>query len=165
MRRRVKRVFFGKAGCAACHEVNGRGGIVGPDLSGAGRLSPAALRQAIVDPNSGPAAATVVVRTRDGREIRGVRRNEDTFSVQMVDAAGRLHLLDKQTLASFQVERRSLMPADYATRLSAAEITDLVAYLRTLQGRDLRKTIGAADRGRRHRPTACATRTPSRRTG
>ena len=34
---------------------------------------------------------------KDGREIRGVRRNEDTFSLQMVDASGQLHLLDKLT--------------------------------------------------------------------
>src|SRR5207244_4428487 len=32
-------LFFGKAGCASCHEVNGRGGVVGPDLSTAGRLA------------------------------------------------------------------------------------------------------------------------------
>jgi alcohol dehydrogenase (cytochrome c) len=134
-------LFLGKAGCVTCHEVNGRGGITGPDLSGAGRQSAAALRQKIVDPNGAPAAATLVVRTRDGRDIRGVRRNEDTFSVQMVDASGRLHLLDKRTLASFQVENRSLMPADYATRLSPADIGDLVAYLRTLQSRDLRQTM------------------------
>ena len=134
-------VFFGKAACATCHEVNGRGGIAGPDLSGAGRLSPAALRQTIVDPNSGPPKVTVAARTQDGRDIRGVRRNEDTFSVQIVDAAGQLHLLDKRTLASMRVENRSLMPADYATRLSPAEIIDVVAYLRTLAGRDLRKTI------------------------
>jgi len=134
-------VFFGRGACVTCHEVNGRGGITGPDLSGAGRQSAAALRQKIVDPNGGPAAVTVVVRTRDGRDIRGVRRNEDTFSVQMVDASGQLHLLDKRALASFQVENRSLMPADYATRLSPADIGDLVAYLRTLQGRDLRQTM------------------------
>lgn len=133
-------LFFGRAGCAACHEVNGRGGIVGPDLSGAARLSAEALRLAIVDPNAGPPKATVVVRTADGREIRGVRRGEDTFSLQMVDAAGQLHLLDKRTLASMAVEERSLMPADYATRLQPAEIGDLVAYLRTLEGRDLRRT-------------------------
>src|SRR5438045_9672056 len=45
-------VFFGVGGCATCHEVNGRGGVVGPDLSGAGRQSAAALRQKIVDPNN-----------------------------------------------------------------------------------------------------------------
>jgi len=133
-------LFFGKAACATCHEVNARGGIAGPDLSGVGRLSPAALRQTIIDPNSGPPTVTVVVRTRDGRDIRGVRRNEDTFSLQIVDASGHLHLLDKRTLASMRVENRSLMPADYATRLSPDEIANVVAYLRTLQGRDLRKT-------------------------
>ena len=45
-------IFHGRAGCAGCHEVNGRGGITGPDLSNAGRLAAAALRQKIVDPNN-----------------------------------------------------------------------------------------------------------------
>src|SRR3954468_12180550 len=82
-------LFFGRAACASCHEVNGRGGVVGPDLSNAARLSAAALKQKIVDPNGAaaapatgrggaPAMATVVAKTREGREIRGVRRNEDT---------------------------------------------------------------------------------------
>src|SRR6185295_4122824 len=30
-------LFFGRAACASCHEVNGRGGVVGPDLSAAGQ--------------------------------------------------------------------------------------------------------------------------------
>jgi PQQ-dependent dehydrogenase (methanol/ethanol family) len=147
-------IFFGRAECGACHEVNGRGGIVGPDLSGAGRLSAAALGQAIVDPNNrrpagpgsaggpaGPPPATVVLTTQDGRDIRGVVRNEDTFSLQMVDASGQLHFVDKTKPASMRVEARSLMPADYASRLSAREIADIVAYLRTLHGRDLRGTM------------------------
>ena len=104
-------LFFGKAACATCHEVNGRGGIAGPDLSGAGRLSPAALRQIIIDPNSGPPDATVVVKTQDGRDIRGVRRDEDTFSVQIVDASRRT----SSTNGSWRrctSENRSLMPAE-----------------------------------------------------
>ena len=55
-------VFFGRGACVSCHEVNGRGGITGPDLSAAGRQPAAALRRKIVDPNGGPAAATLVVR-------------------------------------------------------------------------------------------------------
>ena len=41
-------LFFGRAGCASCHEINARGGVTGPDLSNAGRLTAAALRQKIV---------------------------------------------------------------------------------------------------------------------
>jgi alcohol dehydrogenase (cytochrome c) len=150
-------LFFDRAGCASCHDVNGRGGIVGPELANAGRHSPAVLRQKIVDPGrplpgsppaggrggrgGGPVA--VIVRTQEGRQIRGVRRNEDTFSLQMVDTSGRLHLLDKRTLASVAVLDQSLHPPDYASTLSEIEIANLVAYLRTLRGRDPARTAAA----------------------
>src|SRR5262249_20832414 len=132
-------LFFGKAGCGGCHEVNGRGGVTGPDLSGAGTRSPDELRAMILSPsNVGAAVAgrggpsVVSVRTQDGREITGVRRNEDTFTLQMVDASGQLHLLDKNKLAEVRYENRSLMPGDYASRLSKEELQDLIAYLSTL---------------------------------
>ncbi len=118
-------LFFGKAGCATCHQVDGRGGIVGPDLSTAARMNAAALRARIV----APVGQTLVATSKDGRQIRGVRRNEDTFSAQIVDASGTLHLVDKSMLASFRVDSTSLMPGDYATRLSPVEIDQLVAYL------------------------------------
>ena len=53
---------------------------------------------------------TVVVKMQDGQEIRGVRRNEDTFSLQMIDASGQLRLLDKTKLASVAVDTGSLHP-------------------------------------------------------
>ena len=152
-------LFFGKAGCGICHAVNGRGGVVGPDLSAAGRMPGAALQQKILDPGNraapvpggagptrggeGVQPVTLVVKTQDGREIRGVRRNEDTFSLQMVDATGQLHLLDKMTLADLRVENRSLMPDDYGRRLTETEITDVVAYLSTLRERDLTKAASS----------------------
>jgi len=145
-------LFFGRGGCAACHEVNGRGGTVGPDLSAAGQATAAALRQKILDPSNplpppgggrGARPLVVVARAKDGREIRGVRRNEDTFSLQMVDGSGQLHLLEKPELAGVRYENRSLMPGDYATRLSDAELQDLVAYLARLKGRDASRTAAA----------------------
>jgi PQQ-dependent dehydrogenase (methanol/ethanol family) len=148
-------LFFGRAECATCHEVNGRGGVVGPDLSNAGRLSAAVLQQKIVNPSApiepaggrggrgSQSPVAVVAKLQDGREIRGVRRNEDTFSLQMIDTTGQLHLLDKTKLVSVTVDSGSLHPSDYSTRLSGTEVTELVAYLRAQQGRDLAKTATA----------------------
>src|SRR5262245_6774636 len=136
-------LFFGKAQCSACHEVNGRGAMVGPDLSTAGRFAAPLLRQKILRPSepiatgrsAGPAPQVLVAPTSDGREIRGVRRNEDTFSAQIVDASGTLHLVDKTPASAFRIEKTSLMPGDYGTRLTAAEIDQLTAYLGTRRER------------------------------
>jgi alcohol dehydrogenase (cytochrome c) len=143
-------VFFGKGNCSSCHEINGRGGVVGPDLSAAGTRPAEALRAKILNPNTpaaggrgGGAPLVIVARKPDGREIQGVRRNEDTFSLQMVDASGQLHLLDKTKLSAIRRDNRSLMPQDYATRLTDSELQSLVAYLSSLKARDLTKTAQA----------------------
>jgi alcohol dehydrogenase (cytochrome c) len=138
-------MFFGRATCNACHQVNGRGGILGPDLSAAGKSTAQALRLKIVEPNANTdpngrvprAPGVVVVKTNDGREIRGSRRAEDTFSLEMVDLSGKLLLLNKAHIAEERYEFKSLMPDDYAKRLSAAELQNVVAYLKTLDPRNL----------------------------
>src|SRR5262245_17535010 len=64
------------------------------------------LRRPSATPAGRPAPRIPIVtaRTADGRDIRGFRRNEDTFTVQIVDAAGMLHSLDKSTLADLRVD-------------------------------------------------------------
>lgn len=144
-------LFYGKAACGSCHAVNGRGGLLGPDLSAAGRAAAAMLRAKILNPATdmnpegrgrrGPSA--VVVKTDDGRELRGVLRIEDTYSLQMMDMSGKLQLLDKAHIRNQSYEFKSLMPDDFGKRLSGPEIQNVVAYLKTLNGRDLSKTIHA----------------------
>ncbi len=139
-----ERIFAEK--CAGCHQVNGSGGIAGPDLSNAGRFTPEALREKIANPDTasnpggrgGP--STVVVRTKDGREIRGLRRAEDSFTLLITDASGKLLRFEKRDLADQRTEQKSLMPAE---RLSGSELAALVEYLRTLNGRDAAKVIQA----------------------
>ncbi len=125
-------LFFGKAGCADCHSSGGKGGFLGTDLSGYGRRhAPGTIRDAILNPNRdlSPEQETVVATTRDGQQLLGLARNEDNFSVQLLDTEGHFHFLMKSDLADLKREPRSLMPADYATRLSPAELDDLVSYL------------------------------------
>jgi alcohol dehydrogenase (cytochrome c) len=144
-----EQLFFGKANCAACHEINARGASIGPDLSNAARFAAEALRQKIIDPMTsmnpnqrgrrrGPSVA--VVKTKDGNRIRGLVRSEDTYTMVLVDTTGKLHLLDKKNLADVSYESGSLMPNDYGQQLSSGELDNLVAFLKSCDGRDLAKT-------------------------
>ena len=125
-------LFWGKGGCQKCHQVNGRGGQLGPDLSNAGatRALPQ-LRESIVDPDAdgavGYRAVTAVMN--DGRRLEGVARNRTNYSLQLQDVQGKLHLLNVGDIRELTIARGSPMPRDYRTRLTKQEIEDLVSYL------------------------------------
>ncbi len=129
-------VFMGKGDCVNCHSVGDRGGSVGPDLSEIGlRRTPESLRLSIVDPGAEiyREYLTVSAITKLGQRIEGIALNEDDLSIQLRDSAGNPKSFLKENLRDLRREERSLMPS-YASRLSAVEIENLVAYLRTLRG-------------------------------
>lgn len=128
-------LFFGKGGCSSCHVAEGRGGRGGPDLHDVGgSRSLTHLRESMVDPG-----AKVLPRDRwiratgyDGAEYSGLRLNEGTFTVQVLEIDGNLLSLAKEDLEKFEVRRDSAMPS-YRDRLSEKEIDDLTAYLAGLR--------------------------------
>jgi putative heme-binding domain-containing protein len=127
-----KLFFFGKAGCAKCHMINGAGGFLGADLSSYGsNVSIEDMRAAITDPNRDlePTERTVLVTTRDGRQFTGIARNEDNFSLQLQTLEGAFHLFAKADLEHIEYRPKSLMPSDYGSVLSASELDDLVSFL------------------------------------
>ena len=118
--------------------INGKGGRLGPDLSRIGvARSAAALAREIRSASEyvPPGYEPVSVVTRDGRRIRGCRKNEDSLSIQIMDTNEQLLSFLKKDLREVVDEKQSLMP-DYGTdKLNSAETEDLLAYLRTLRGR------------------------------
>lgn len=129
---RGRSLFFGAAGCSRCHMVAGRGGFLGPDLTGYAQSHSARdVRSAIVNPNQNLPYSnyTVVAVTREGRRLVGIARNEDNFSLQLQTPDGAFHLLTKANLKTLRHEPRSLMPSDYGSKLSGAEIDDLISFL------------------------------------
>jgi cytochrome c oxidase cbb3-type subunit III len=129
--------LYGSNGCASCHVLSGSGGALGPELTRIGTLrGPTYLRDALVKPAATHPPGYLVVRAtlNDGGVIRGVRVNEDVFYVLIRDAGGSIHSLEKAKLAKLDRElETSLMPS-YATRLSDAQLDDMVAYLSGLRG-------------------------------
>jgi putative heme-binding domain-containing protein len=133
---RGQTLFSGKGACGSCHRVNGRGPRLASDLSDVGAIrTPASLQRTLLDPARSliPANRSVVAVTREGKSIRGRRLNEDTYTIQLIDDEERLVSFAKSDLRSLQMLQTSTMPS-YEQTLSADEISDLVAYLRTLKG-------------------------------
>jgi cytochrome c oxidase cbb3-type subunit III len=140
------RAVYQKLDCAACHTIAGAGGVVGPELSKIGQKRAASyLRQAVLEPGMvKPKGSTgillngfseylpVSVVERDGREVRGIRVNEDSFTIQVRDGNGTLYSFRKSNVQNVEKQfGRSLMPS-YKNRLNGTDTDDLVAYLYSL---------------------------------
>jgi putative heme-binding domain-containing protein len=137
-RERGKELFYGSAGCSKCHMVEGKGGRLGPDLSGVGSSrSLESIIESIRDPNRQIASGyqTVSVETADGTHARGVIMNEDHFSLQMMDTSENILLLEKDKLRSFEKSSVSLMPPYGAAALNERDLNDILAFLLTAEAK------------------------------
>jgi len=135
---RGQAVFEGKGQCLGCHRVRERGSRVAPDLSEIGAVRrPDALQQSLLDPTAAmlPMNRSIRAVAKDGKVITGRRLNEDTYSVQLIDSGERLVSLNKAELREYTVVKTSPMPS-YRDKLSAGEVSDVLAYLLTLKGVD-----------------------------
>ena len=129
---------FAANGCKGCHIVGGEGAAFGPELTAVGsRRAAAFLRQTILKP-----AATmplgfqyVAVTPTTGAAVRGIRANEDSFTIQVRDASGRYHSFRKGEVKELRrLEGQTPMPP-YEGRIGGPELDDLVAYLASLKGK------------------------------
>jgi cytochrome c oxidase cbb3-type subunit 3 len=132
-----ERIF--RATCASCHQVNGKGGRLGPDLS---RIGVARTRDAIVNRIIGAAEGSragyepVTLTPQDGQAIHGVKKNEDLFSVQIMDTRERIQGYEKDKMQAVVDDKKSAMPVFGPDRLKQSDLDDVVRYLQTLRGFD-----------------------------
>lgn len=131
-----QRIFFhGKSvACARCHEIDGRGGLAGPDLTPVGRtFSPARLVESIVQPSREVAPHFVpwVIASHDGQVRTGLLVGEEVDGTQRyVDEQGREFRLKPQDIDERRLATKSIMPDGLAGQLTLQEFRDLLAYLR-----------------------------------
>jgi putative heme-binding domain-containing protein len=132
------KALYAAKGCTGCHVANGEGRAYGPELTEIGTLRSATfLRESILDPEASVPEGFAVVKAtpRTGTAVIGIRLNEDSFTIQLRDAAGRFHSFRKQDLAELKKDLTTSPMPSYRDKLSSAEVDDLVAYLASLKER------------------------------
>ena len=126
------RRVFREAGCASCHVIDGTGGFLGPSLDSISlRKTSEQIRIDVLDPDAMLAEGfeTVIAESPDGRRIEGILKHEDTFTLVVLAESGDVTALRRDQLRSVTKPRRSRMPADFGTTISAKDIGNLLAFL------------------------------------
>ncbi len=125
------RVLFERT-CAACHQLYGAGGNVGPDLTGSNRANLDYILTEIVNPSEVMLESyqLVTVTTRDGRTLSGNVAAEDDRQLTL-RLIGQDTAIAKSEIVSREKSPVSLMPEGLLQSLAQDEVRDLLAYLRT----------------------------------
>ena len=125
---RGRQLFFGAGRCSTCHMIRGKGGFPGPDLSNVGsERTVAQLRESVTKPSAriAPGYHSVTAVLKSGSTVQGVARNYNNYSVQILDQAGKLHLLSRADIAKLEILDVSMMPPVS----NANDALDLIAFL------------------------------------
>jgi len=121
--------------CLRCHQVNGAGGIVGPNLNGVGqRLTKEKLLESVVFPNRQIAIGfenASIVR-KNGTSVAGLIKAETPDNITVESAEDGLVII-KKTDIERRIANLSAMPEGLADRFTKHEIRDLVEYLFSLK--------------------------------
>ncbi|MDF1813779.1 MAG: c-type cytochrome [Verrucomicrobiales bacterium] len=120
-----------KTHCAICHQRNGEGGLIGPQLDGIGKRGTQRLAEDILDPNQNVDAnfyVTTIVK-KDGTTTAGFLTAERGEILILTDAAGQSHRIPKSEVEKRQTSTLSLMPPVFGQTLSEADFHDLLVWL------------------------------------
>lgn len=117
--------------CAACHQIKGEGGLIGPQLDGIGNRGVERLCEDILDPNRNVDAHFHLhaLTLRGGSTAAGFVISESPKTLRLLDAAGQEHRISKDEIDQSQVSPLSLMPPNFGDLLSQEEFRDLIGYL------------------------------------
>lgn len=117
--------------CGVCHQLDGKGGLVGPQLTGIGNRGVERLCEDILDPNRNVdhAFATTTLTLKDGEVMSGLFRREEGELLVLANAAGQEFTVPKKDVQERGESKLSLMPDNFGELLNEADFNHLLAFL------------------------------------
>ena len=129
---RGRRIFFGeKVACYSCHTIGQEGGHVGPDLTGVGAIrSGHDLLEAIVFPSASFVPGFEIFNVTTNNDVlAGVMRSQSADAVMLVTGPKEIIRIPRSRIKRIERSNVSLMPEGFDESLTAAELSDLLAFL------------------------------------
>jgi len=117
--------------CAACHQIAGKGEVVGPQLDGIGNRGLERIAEDLLDPNRNVDVAfrTTNIVTVKGKVISGLVRREEGAVLIMIDNKGKKHSVPLKDIDEKVRSNLSLMPGNQAQVVEEENFYNLLAYL------------------------------------
>ena len=118
--------------CVACHQLDGVGLAVGPDLRSVVQHPPEKLLASILDPSANiePGFTAYFCDLKNGSQFYGAIASETGSSITLRLADGSLRPILRTEIARLQSSKQSLMPDGLEALLTPQSLADLIAYLR-----------------------------------
>jgi putative heme-binding domain-containing protein len=117
--------------CAACHQLEGKGARVGPQLDGVGLRGLDRLLEDTLDPNRNvdQAFRVTTLDLKDGRVASGLLLRQDGEVLVLADAQGKDIRVPADTVEDRKLSQLSPMPANMGDQIEEADFYQLIAYL------------------------------------
>lgn len=124
---------FNRTTCVRCHAYEGRGSLVGPDLTGiAGFMDRRRILESILLPSKeiGPPYVSWIVLTEDGRTLKGLKLNDGSGThTKFIGSDGQVFEVPMQMITSQRPTAESVMPKNLEETLTTEEFRDLLSFL------------------------------------
>jgi putative heme-binding domain-containing protein len=117
--------------CATCHQLNGQGAKIGPQLDGIGIRGLDRLLEDTLDPNRkvDQAFRLTTLLLKKGQVVSGLVLREEGAVLVLADNQGKEIRIDKDSVEERTTSQQSPMPANFADQISEAEFYHLLAFL------------------------------------
>ena len=117
--------------CAKCHTHSGEGNKIGPDLTGMAVHPKIELLTHIIDPSRSVEGnfRVFTVATAEGRVLTGLLTSETKTSIELIDAEGKKHAVQRDDIEELIASPKSLMPDGFEKQMTETELVDLLEFL------------------------------------
>ena len=131
-----KELFFGRGTCFACHKVQGRGVVLGPDLVGIHKRQDLKyVIKSILEPDAYIVEGFQQTRLKlkDGRELFGMIQEETAQMIEIFLPNGKRIVVNPDEIVKRVDAKHSGMPSSFAYTLSPQDIADLSTWIMSLK--------------------------------